>query len=172
MSRVLYYEALGETETRINEILNLRVKAKKKLHAWAKAHGGNGHIGASDNAFGFRWTVVTDDDKSPTNPENWKKFKGTTNQWQPRYSTKEGKRLAAEMKALADEFPSVGQIITFLGLPHITESMHITSIGVRSVKGGRVLLEIPVEKYKPPKGITLKRISDLEFEKLTSRKTK
>jgi hypothetical protein len=170
--KTTYYEAKGETKAKLMEMLLARRNAIDALDRWARTFGGR--IATSDDLWGFR-CVLDSKDKNfePKETTHWKRTKH--NQWTPRLSTKRGKEIAAEMRALSDKVEGTSKIGAYLKIPFdsggfsSTGGFYITSIGLYPRKG-RLAVVVKCNKYKPPKGIQLTRISDLDFEKLSGEK--
>lgn len=170
---ILYYEAKGETETKLMEMLNARRKAINALDKWAKRFGGR--IATDDSRWGFRCVLAFPKKSKIQEPtqdrDHWKQDKH--GQWRPRLSTKRGKELSKEMSELSNKVKGVSYICDYLKIPFASGSFSATggfymaSVGLYPQKSGRLLLAIKCRKYKPPKGILMTRISDLDFTKLT-----
>lgn len=164
--KITYYEAKGETKTKLMEMLQARKKAINALDKWARKFGGR--IATSDGMFGFNCVLDSKrKDFEPKEVEHWKRTKH--GQWLPRNSTKRGKEIAKEMRELSDKVTSVCKMGAFLGVPFMGKGLTIPSVGLYPRKN-RLVIVVKCKPYNPPKRLNLTRISDLDFEKLTGEK--
>ncbi len=159
---VKYWIVSGELASKFLLMLRKRDDAIEKLEAFAKKL--NGTIGMSDS-LGITTAIYF---KGPI-PEGWKKVKGN-NCYQPKENTKEGKALAEEISLMEKDCPSRGDFGALLGLePFVADEYGIHTNTVRHVgqHGKRIVLATP-DDFDPSNKVAkdLKRISDLEFEKL------
>lgn len=176
-----HFEAKGKLRETILAMLDKRSKGLAALEAWCKKHGGM--LGKKDSGWGFACCLVTKMEpdgsypgsktaKQPKNPENWKQHKRWPDNWFPRLSTVEGKQLDKELKELIKAVPSGREFAELVKFNVLSEFPTVQCPGVTHTRTepSRVFISIPTMKYKPPKGIELKRISDVAYEKATKAK--
>ena len=157
--KTTYYEAFGETRKKIKAALDKRVAAFKGLKAWAKKQGGK--LGYADSTWGSTFTVACD---SPKEPEHWKLCrKDQPGFWEPKHSTKRGKELRSELEELSKGIATKREIADAIKLDSLQDGLYLSDLGTKT-KAGRVLVAVRSDSYKPPKGVNLRRISDITYE--------
>lgn len=166
MSQNHYYEASGVLLKQLRERQKQTDAAIKEMFDFAKRFGTN-KIRCS-MSYGVRWSLDFEDE-SKVDKKLWKR--DDSGGWRPKESTPEGKKLAAEKKAIAERCPSGSELGRIIGLEEL-KGLRWRTPGMVTV-GRRVFLTVPPD-YRPPKSLAdqLKRISDIEFEKLTAEKKK
>jgi len=167
-----YFEANGEIRKLLLKKLDERRKAINALRDhYVSVHGGD-NVGYSDG-FGFTSCLAMQDkDREPVNPHLWRRLKNNPLMWTPRLSTKEGKAIAAEITRLEQAVVSLADLGAAIKLP-LFDQLYLNLPGLYHVRGSkRLLIATRDQKYKPPKGMELVRISDVEFERLTADKPK
>lgn len=174
---VTYYEAFGETRNKLIEMLDKRNEALEPLREFCKEHGG---VLLYSDGISFRAGLGVQNEKlpngvtnlkEPKNPKLWKRVKGHPEAWEPRWSSKEGRKNGNEFNALASKVLSATDFATYLKV-HIWGGgaapgggIYMNSVRVFRVKK-RIIIANSEEDYKIPKDRELKRISDLDFEKI------
>lgn len=170
-----YYEVRGQLRLKFKELLAKREQGMAELIKWAESKGGK--LGAADS-HGLCAVVITKEGKAPKEgPEHWKNVRYRQDgvwvvrkeQWEPRLSTKPGKAIYNELKELTKDVPTHSDFQELIKFNSFIEFPKWLSIGIISLRTGKVLVKVPSAKYSPPKAIAkdLKRISDIEYEKLT-----
>lgn len=168
MSAIRHFEATGKTKSAIQALLNERFARIGKLKSWAKKHGGK--LATRDSTWGFNAHVHCAEGKAPKDAANWKFSSRESREFfEPKNSTKGGKALIAELAELTKDFPGKIAIAAAIKVPWQLDLPYIIDVGVHERKG-RIIVSVNTDKYKPPKTVSLKRISDMAYEKLTARK--
>lgn len=172
MPILTYWEASGDTAVKLRELLDRREELMKPLEAFCEKHGGN--LLYSDGIC-FRTGLGIKPKKydngvtehpEPKNASLWKRVKGHDDAWVPRLSTKEGKALGKEFDTLTRPVPTRIDVGKIIGLqPWGLSGLYETTPQIYRIKK-RTVLVIPTDKYKPKKDVKLKRICDLDFDKL------
>lgn len=159
-----YWIASGEIGEQIKSMLDKRLHVRKKMVEFGKRFGAD-KVGVSDS-IGAEFALYFDG----AIPGGWKKVRGNEC-YKPKLSTKEGKAIAAEMKAIESEYPDGVAVGNLVGLEFF-KGMRMRTPGVGFFEK-KIVLVMP-DDYKPPKKIAgnMKRISDVEFETMQGRKSK
>lgn len=165
-----YYEVTGALKKTLLEIQDKRQLAHDKMHAFSKKHGG--HSIAVNESLHVSFWIAADE-----NPDMsvWKAYKHDKTLFSPRLGCKAGKLLDAEMTAICRECPSGGNIAEVIGMKVFGagEGGLVWQTPGMVISGKRVIVVVP-DRYTPPKKLasSMKRISDLVFEKLHKRAEK
>lgn len=173
MSQKHYYEATGKLKKQLQE---WRVKAKaarEKMFEFAKQHGCD-NIYLLNLSMRPRFTLKFPDKVRP-DPKVWKHV--ADRGFEPKTNIKAGIEIHKQMEAIAKEYPSGEEIAklidmeVFRGFSWHTPGLHFVpafSVNKQPV-GERALLTVDSE-YKVPDRLKrqLKRISDIQYEKLTA----
>ncbi len=150
-----YWQTSGLVGRQLHTLFKQWRKAVIAMHAFAKKNGSD-QIGTSFNGF-VTFTCVFD--KHPG--KGWKLYKGTTDQYVPLASSELGKqrKLLCAMCPPGNEF---GRLIGMKGF--VGDRFRIPGVAVRH----NVVYLTTTGDYTPPARLAkdLKRISDLEYEKV------
>lgn len=159
----MYFEVVGKTKEKLLDIQKRRVSGMKAIKAFAKKHGAKDF--ALDQSHYVRmWLIFENPDLKV-----WKQDKRDKRYCQPRMGCKEGKSINKEMDHICAAMPSGAEIAGVIkmqvfgagdgGLVWRTPGM--------VVKNDRVLVKVP-DDFKVHESLKkdLKRISDIEYEKL------
>lgn len=167
-----YFEAKGE----IRKLLLAKMDERRRTIAalrkhYIEVHGGD-NIGYSDG-FGFSSALsMNDKSREPKNPHLWRRLKNNQLMWTPRLSTKEGKAIADAIKKLERAVVALCDLGALIKLP-LFDNLYINLPSLYHIrKSNRLFVATRDQKYTPPKGMELVRITDVQFEKLTAEKQK
>ncbi len=177
-----YFEAHGEVRAAILVMREEMHKARQKIYKFAKKYKCKS---VRISGEGYFWLVEPEKKKGMltiTTPvldrKVWKQEKRDGqlyNAWSPRLSTKEGKAIDAEKRAISAEHPGSGRLAKIIGggdgIGGSDRGFVWYSPGFRMFgpKGKeRVIVTIGDPTYKP-KSKDITRLSDVEFEQLDSR---
>lgn len=174
IAHLRYYEAFGETKAKILELIELRAQALPALFTFARRFGVQNISLSTSMTPHFGLVLKRSKQGRIEIPDRLKPLWRFERQDHydgervivPRLGIKAGKLLAKEMRELAEKLPSTDELCKLLRFNRWGDFPYIRNPKAVRV-GKRVLVIISSEKYKPPKGVSLVRISDLEFEKLT-----
>lgn len=104
---------------------------------------------------------------TPVHPD-WKKQKGT-DAWTPRVSTKAGKELHREMQNEEYGVPGTGGFGDAIGVKSVFVDMRVITPSIYTTTDKRYVVGL-AKQHKVPANVT--RISDIQFEELTTAKRK
>jgi hypothetical protein len=174
-----YYEARGELKKKLLDFQARRTAAFKAMADFSIAQGGGREIVISNMAFGVKFGVTkrpqpNGSGRHPLNDDAiWKPW--GPNGYIPRASTKAGKAIRAAMDKLQEACPHGNELAKLIGGPKVDiffeddRGLVWATPGIE-VHGKRVLVSYSNPKFKSP--ADLKRISDIEYEKITAAKRK
>lgn len=159
-----YWEASGKVRDELLALHDKREACRKEMFAFAKRNGTK-KIGIHDGVFGC-FALAFD---TPPDPKLWKEIKASRGFYVAKQSTKAGKALYDEMRQLDAKLPSGIEVNRILGIEDFIFGGVWHTAGCK-VFGDRVIV-VTNDEYKPPKAVAkcLKRISDLEFERLSAK---
>lgn len=161
-----YFEAVGDIKAAILKHLDDLNAAKKKAFALCDKYGAK--LGLITSPLGI--SIVFKFGSTP-DPKAWKPFKNSEGYYLPRRSKrgKAGNGIADEVREAEGRFPSGYSACKIIGMEPFGDKS-VRSPGLAKA-GGKVLISTP-DDYEPKgefaKGI--KRISDLQFEKLIAKR--
>lgn len=166
MSERKYFEANGE----IKKILLAKLKERRAgidaLHDFYALHGGDEV--AYTESFTFQsGLAMKSEAKEPINAKFWRRLKNNPRVWAPRLGTKQGKAIAADLRKLETAIVSRADLACVIKMTVWGSDFSINLPGFDFCKK-RLFVVVPCEKYKPPKGMELVRVSDVDYERLTS----
>ncbi len=136
--------------------LNIGLAAMRTL---AKQHGSK-TIGHSSSPF-TRFCVYFEGDLPPL----WKRLKGSK-ACMPRMTSKEGKEIGKQIRELERQTPDGNDLANFIGMAGFNGCSWKTP-GLHEAKNGKFIIVTP-DEFTPKRAVAnqLKRISDIEYEKL------
>lgn len=155
-----YYEATGPVKDSIVEFFDRVGEARERARALCAKHGAEvGFSSGIGTPFGFKFSEAP-------NPKAWKLWIGS--HYRPK-RTAAGKAIFAEVEAIERMFPSTTTANKIIGMEFLSDGRWMTP-GLLILKDKALV--IATDDYEPKGEIAknMKRISDLQFEKLTGGK--
>ena len=163
---MIYFEAFGETKQQLLKLLKRRGPALDAMVKFAKQYGTEEIVffNCFTAWFGLSFNTLEIPKKMQ---KLWRQHSRMRGVLVPRCSTKEGKALQQRMNELAQAMPTTLDVAKVLKLEIFGDDFPNIRGGHVVRVGKRVLAYTSNTRYKPRKSVSLKRISDLVFDKLT-----
>lgn len=167
---IRYFEAKGAIKKLLLAKLKERRDGIDALHDFYAEHGGE-EVAYSETLRFASGLAMKTAAKQPANPAIWRRLKNNDRVWVPRLGNKQGKALAAEIRKLEDAVVSRADLAGIINMPVWGDGVTVNLPGFDYCKT-RLFVVVPSAKYKPPKGMELIRVSDVDYERLTGARAK
>lgn len=163
-----YFEAIGAIKTLLLTKLKERRDGIDALHDFFAKYGGDEV--AYLEYFRFEAALAMKSEASePLNAKLWRRLKNNRRIWTPRLGTKQGKAIAAELRKLENAVVSRCDLADIIKMSIWGADMSVNLPGFDYHKK-RLFVVVPSVKYRPPNGMELVRVSDVDYERLTSKR--